>query len=363
MIVILFPFYSVSITHFEDLSNEIIYEVFEFLDFYCVYEAFFDLNIRFQNLLTHSNFPINIDLSLKSKRNFQLYHENVLIPCQHRIKSVHLSNPLIIERIFSSSLDTPLAFTRLEKLTLHNITSILLEQLFTHFISASCLFSLDITCIGIVQDERNLYRQIFRLSQLKYCKLLCEHYVSHGSIPVATNEYSPIEYLVIEHKLRLHEVNALLSYVPQLRRLSLDCESSSSDTQTISSSIVLNHLTHLSLDIRGFLFDQFESIMKNLFHLVQVLHIHNWETNDGTYYDANRWKQLILTSLPYLRIFNIGIVISDDLRSHNNIDQYINRIDEFNSSFWIERQWFFQHGVCHGRDGTDYLLYSINPYR
>ncbi len=361
-IVILFPFYSVSITHFEDLSNEIIYEVFEFLDFYCVYESFFNLNIRFENLLTHSNFLINIDLSLKSKRDFQFYYKNILIPYQHRIKSVHLSNPLIIERIFST-LGTPLAFTRLEKLTLHNIISILLEQILTHFISASCLFSLDITCIDIVQDGKNLYRQIFRLPQLKYCKLLCEHYISYGSIPVATNEYSPIEYLVIKHQLQFHEVNDLLSYVPQLRRLSLNCISDSSYTKTVSSSIVLNHLTHLSLDIYGFLFEQFECIMKNLFHLGQVLHIRILERNDGTYYDANRWKQLILTSLPYLRIFNISISISHVRGSDNNIKQYISRIDEFNSSFWIERQWFFKHGVYHGRYYTDHYLYSINPCR
>jgi hypothetical protein len=364
--ILFFIFYSVSrksITNFEDLSIEIIYEIFDFLDFYRVYEAFFDLNIRFQNLLTHSNLPINIDLSLKSKRDFQLYYKNILIPYQHRIKSVHLSNPLIIERIFSPTLDTPLAFTRLEKLTLHNIISILLEQVLTHFISSSCLLSLDITCIDIVQDESNLYRQIFRLPRLKYCKLSCEHYVSHGLIPVATNEYSPIEYLVIKHQLQFHEMNALLSYVPQLRRLLISCESSSSDTQTVSSSIVLNHLTHLSLNIDDFLFDQVESIMKNLFHRVQVLHISIIATNDATYYDANRWKQLILSFLPYLRIFNIDISISDDRRSHNNIKQYISRIDEFNSSFWIERQWFFQHGVYYGTDDTDYSLYSINPYR
>jgi hypothetical protein len=158
-------------------------------------------------------------------------------------------------------------------------------------------------------------------------------------------------------------MNALLSYVPQLRRLLISCESSSSDTQTVSSSIVLNHLTHVSLNIDDFLFDQVESIMKNLFHRVQVLHISIIATNDATYYDANRWKQLILSFLPYLRIFNIDISISDDRRSHNNIKQYISRIDEFNSSFWIERQWFFQHGVYYGTDDTDYSLYSINPYR
>jgi hypothetical protein len=337
--------------------------VFEYLDIYHIYQAFFDLNLRFQNLFTRSNFPINIDLSLKSKISVQYYYKNILIPYQNRIKSLHLSNPLIIERIFSASLDTPLAFTRLEKLTLRNITSKLLKQLLTHFISSSYLFSLDGTCIDIVHSRTNLYRQIFRLPALKYCKLLCKCYVSDGSLPIAINEYSPIEYLAIKHRLQLHEVNALLSYVPQLRRLSLRFESDSSGTETVSSSIVLNHLTHVSLNLYGFTFGQVESMMKNPFHHIQVLYFSITTTNNATYFDANRWKQLILTSLPYLRLFDIDISTNEYLPSHNNIREYISRIDEFNSSFWTERQWFFQHATLKDTVDIDHYLYSINPYK
>jgi len=339
------------------------YEVFEFLDFDHIYKAFFDLNIRFQNLLTHSHLPININLSLKSKTSFESYYKNILVPFQHQIKSLYLSNPFITERIFLSSIDTPLAFARVEKLTLHNIVSIVLEQLLTHFISLSYLFSLDIICRDIVKDERNLYRQIFRLPVLKYCKLLCKHYVSHGSLPVSTNEYSPIEYLVIKHQLKFHEVNALLSYVPRLHRLSLDCKSGSSDHKTVSSSIVLNHLTHVSLNIDHCSFDRLEPMIKHLFHQVQILYIDIGAGDDGTYFDANRWKQLVLTSLPYLRLFDIAISVYK-LNSNNNVGHYLSRIDEFSSSFWIERQWFFETADDCDRDGNyDFFLYSTNPYR
>jgi len=230
-----------------------------------------------------------------------------------------------------------------------------------------------------VQDTRNLYHQIFRLPALKFCQLFCERRVSYDSsrwsreslpisresLPIATNQYSPIEYLVIKHRLEYNEVNALLSYVPGLRRLSLDY---SSGTEIVSSSTVLNHLTHAYLNIGDFTFHQVESIMRNLFNSVQVLYISIFARNDGACLDANRWKQLILTSLPYLRIFDIDFVIHDDLRSGNNIYRYLNQIDEFNSSFWNERQWFFKHAADIDRDGRDrddsvHYFFSINPYR
>jgi hypothetical protein len=214
-----------------------------------------------------------------------------------------------------------------------------------------------------VQDKRNLYHQILRLPALKFCQLLCERYISHESLPITTNQYSPIEYLVIKHQLEFNEVNALLSYVPGLRRLSLNYTSSSSGREIVSSLIVLNHLTHAYLKISDFTFYQVESMMKNLFHSVQVLFISICARNDGRYLDANRWKQLILTSLPYLRIFDIAFLIHDDLRSGNNIYQCWNQIDEFNSSFWIERQWFFEHAVYANRDGNYHYLFSRNPYR
>ena len=57
-------------TVLEDLANEIIYEIFDYLDIYHVYQGFSNLNKRFRNLLEDSNLPIQINISTMTKSNF-----------------------------------------------------------------------------------------------------------------------------------------------------------------------------------------------------------------------------------------------------------------------------------------------------
>ncbi len=139
----------------------------------------------------------------------QIFLYLIDVEFDHFIYQIHL---LLVGFFFS--LDTSLKFTRLEKLTLDNIASIIVERILTHFISSSYLFSLVINCIDSVQNTDKFYRQIFRLPVLKYCKLSSEGGVSYMLRRVATNKYSSIEYLVITHCLLFHELMSLLSYVP-----------------------------------------------------------------------------------------------------------------------------------------------------
>ena len=318
------------------MSNELIYEIFEYFDFCHAYKIFFNLNTRFRNLLINSIFPIRINFSCLSKSSFEFYYKNIIIPYQDRIQLLHLSNPFIID-LFLSSFSVMPKLIQLQTFIIDRIPSKYLQKLLNDLFFLPHLSSLILICTAYVPDRNNFYKQIFRLPYLKYCKLSIHAPRPPEQLASATNEYSPIERLVIKDDINFHELSVLLSYVPQLHRLSID-HLIASNMQMNVCSIVPDHLTHVYFNLHDGTFDDFEILIKNFFHQIQVLSISTpW---DRSYLDANRWKQLILSYMPHLRVFDIQYYVII-----NTIEKeiYANLFDQFYSSFWFDRQWFFLH--------------------
>jgi hypothetical protein len=304
-----------------------------------------------------------VNLSSISKSAFEKYNKDIIVPNKHRIHSFHLSNLLIYDHI-SSPTHILSEFVRLESLFLHNIESKYLHNLLHELMPVPYLTSLSIISVGKARDKSSIYRQIFLLPALKYCNLSLKEWSGSGLLPVATNEYSPIEHLVINNHEPLHELDALLSYTPRLRRLSLHPVHKywMMPAKIHSSSHVLNHLTEVYLDLSDIKFDQFEQLIKNIFPVtVLVLRISINSYSEREYLHANRWEQLILFHMPNLRIFDIR----HDLYAPVDFDRltYEGLMNQFKSRFWVERQWFFEliyHQPAYGKGA---IFYSINPYR
>jgi hypothetical protein len=347
--------------YFEDLSNDILYEIFEYLDYFHVYQAFFDLNIRYRKLLIDFNLPIKINISSISKSAFQNYYTHIILPRQHRIFSLSITNLLSFDLDISLHLNLS-RFNRLEILILENIDSNQLKTVLQDIASLSHLSSLAIIPIDYVENVNDIFLQIFRLSTLKYCKVSFANNQTQPDrlLPFATHEYSSIEQLVIKHTISINNLHRLLSYIPQLRRLSLDCINEDYHNSRIDHPMIFNNLSHLFLDLTLFSFDEFELLIKNSFPSIQVLHL----LVDGydEYTNANRWKQLISSSMPYLRIFDIQCSYR---YVRNSTIQKVHefQLNQFTTSFWYEHQWFFTYHD-YFRYGYHYItFYSTNPYR
>ncbi len=346
MLVIVF---SSSVTQFEHLSNEIFYEIFEYLDFYYIYKAFSNLNQRFQNLLNDSKLPINVDSSPISKSNFQDYFKYIIVPNMHRIRSLRLSF------LFSMNMRNVSKFTRLETLVLDDFESSYLNDL--HYLNTlPRLFSLVIFNDDYVYDQDEVYHQIFHLSALKYCKISLgekERPVSNSLSFATKNAYSPIEHLVIDNIIHIDLLYAILSYVPQLHRLSIDTLFNSNEKRNDTSPHVFNHFTHIFIRFCRLTFDNFELLARNIFKNLVVLRISTY--NDATYLDADQWQHLIPSYMPNLNIFDIQSTYFDGLT-------FKTMINKFTSAFWIERQWFFATQYPNERD-QNAIFYSTKPYR
>jgi len=118
-------------------------------------------------------------------------------------------------------------------------------------------------------------------------------------------------------------------------------------------------LPRISLSLNNINFNRCEPLIRKLFHQLQVLRIST--SDDNSYLDAKRWQGLILTSMPYLRIFDFQY--NDFVKNTSNDKaQYYDRVDQFNSPFWSERRWFFAHQSYEG-EYVRVFFYSTQPYR
>ena len=348
------------ITRFEDLSNEIIYEIFDFLHIDQTHQTFSSLNRRFDNLLMYSTFPIHINRPSMGKSSFDQYYQKIIRRYRHRIASLRLPDIFTVDLVFSSARNIK-EFTRLEALILENIDLTYFEDfLLHHLVSLVTLRSLTVIVNDPVSDKNTFYRAIFRLPALKYCKLSFRATRRSNSLTRATNESSPIEHFVIENGAKIDELYSVLSYLPQLRRLSWHKLSGSDNQQSTLERMEMKHLTHLNLELRVTDFDQFEAMIVHLFPRVEVLHLSTSFSHE--YLDADRWQRLISCSMPQLRVFDLQH--QDNVRTSDEALLTSARLKHtFTSSFWLEHQWYFTHQIFLQQGLYQVIFYSTNPYR
>ncbi|CAF4169110.1 unnamed protein product [Rotaria socialis] len=320
---------------FENLSNEIVYDIFEYLDAYHVYQAFYNLNKRFRNILMLSSFPIKLNTSNISKSSFHNYYEQFIVPSEHRISSMYLSNPYIADLILPAS-ENIVLFSQLKTLVIENIDLEYLENMLEHLAALSKLF-------------RSLKRCVLSLNGIGIC----------DSLPQNVGTFSSIEYLIIKNEVSLVELVSLLSYVPHLRHLSIGHLCHSYRERYKDFPLFLKDLTHVNLKLQRITFDYFESSIMKFFHHLQVLRIST--SHDIEYLNAKRWEKIISSYMPQLRVFNIEH--EHVLKNGTDINSCQNLTNRFTTSFWTKRKWFFRHQHSSLERSNHVIFYSTHPYR
>ncbi|CAF1506325.1 unnamed protein product [Rotaria sordida] len=345
----------------ENLTDEILFEIFDYLDTYYIYKGFYHLNKRFKNIFINSNISEAINILPMSKLNFENYYINIILPNRNRINLLRLTNPFTLDAIFSPP-SIILEFIRLEILILDNIQSKNLSKFFYCLRSLTKFHSLTLSLADNIEFLNDIFSNILSLSKLKYCKIIYQ--TKNDETPfspfLTIYDRSPIEYLIIDGCFPFDSLNNLLCCLPRLRHLSMNSfrKSSFRDLDEDLPLIELKYLKYVSLKFNYFIcYNDFENLAKKFFYHVQTLRLTT--TGDEEYLNAKRWKKLILSSMPYLNIFDIN----HDGSIRNNNFTYHDIINRFNSSFWLENEWFFTHRHEWPERLDCGIFYSTNQYR
>ncbi|CAF4787352.1 unnamed protein product, partial [Rotaria sp. Silwood2] len=340
---------------FENLSNELFYEIFDYLDACELFQAFSNLNTRYQALLTCSSLRLKIDLRFHPEALLQYCATSIIAPNKDRIISLWWSN----SHVYNSDLtlfNIDSTFSRLESLVLGGINSNELIPLLINLISLPRLSSLEIYSDEDGKEISNVYQIIFNLPMLKYYKLSFFAFESSIPLSVATNQqFSGIKYLVMDHSCTLNELIAILSYTHQLCRLTCEQIDESEDNIVTDELNVIFSLTYISITRCNAEFDELETFLIKVSPQLEVLRINTFK--DVTYLNANRWKQIISQHLIHLNTFQFKYEESIDEELEATV--YHKTLNEFNSFFWIKRKWFFRIYIDTDLYGDNGIVYCI----
>ncbi|CAM4966140.1 unnamed protein product [Rotaria socialis] len=335
-------------TQFEDLSNELIYEIFDYFDYFYIYEIFSKLNLRFQSLLIDTSLRLKIKLSSISKSILQNQYKSIIYTRRSQIISLNISKYFL--EYFPLNL-----FPSLQCLTIQQIQFYQILLLINHLNCLANFSSLTIQTSDYFQDENSIYLAIFRLAKLKFCKLTFPSGGQRIPLPLAIDQCQTLECLVLNGHCRLDQLISILSYVPKLHRLA--CEQLSG-SEYIDITRIPENLTSISLTPYRISFNELKLLLTSKISFkLKKLRIKIF--NNETFFHAEQWEELILNYMPCLHSF--------DLQYTGLIDEccQLNLIAPFHSKFWIDRQWSFDYYYhSYGCDDLNYLtFFSIVSYR
>jgi hypothetical protein len=339
----------------EALANEILHEIFEYLDAVELFRSFYHLNHRFNTIVSvyfHA-YRVNFHSVLKYQSDF--LSQNYLSTIVNQVISLYLSDnnhtsPPQTQLFFSSGLSLK-QFTHLRSLSLCYIDcDVTMRKLMIDCHQLPHLTHLKvIKCHPGYMSSVDFSNIIWSLSNLIHCRL-----DTRSDFPVPTVMSSSLEYFSISCECwGLRKVLNLLQYTTHLQYLRVPLNKLNNKRHPKLSSIPSIITLKLSdvYSLHGMV--TILQAVPNLTYLkVDVYYIN---------YDGHRWEALIDTYLPKLKVFHLRMRM--ELPGKKNNEKHIDvLLDTFRSRFWLEKhQWYVRcHRISYEKYGT-VLLYTI-PY-
>lgn len=342
----------------EDLPNELLINIFEYLNGTDHLKCLYDLNYRINQIIFY-NFPKSyFDFECLSKESFVKIC-NYIPSIIDKIVSLNLcgndETSKLPELFLSNNLNIN-QFIKLEYLKLDSISSI--KLLYKFLISCQSLEYL--STINISKCKRNKSNEdillikniIFNLSKLKTCYF--DRYLFNG------NDFrqmkflsSSIENLYLDNiQCDINDIINIFEHMINLRRISLNFHGYYNHPQIEKINLSKMILLKMSYDGTKDILIKFLKNFPNLICLIIKI--------EKIYLNGNEWENLLNNYLIKLKIFRFRMDFNLLLNNLNKqIDQLLN---SFQNIFWIEQhQCFVRCQWTPSKIQSDVTLYSL-PY-
>ena len=345
--------------NFECFANELLIDVFEYLDAAQLFDAFYGLNHRFNSLLGANLASYHLDFRSVSKSRFERVCCDHLPSIVTRIRSLHLSDDdrtPDLPRSFLSydfSLDQ---FTHLRSLALYQIRSFRIFHQF--FVPSSKLSSLThlklIECYFNYSHEEmcSLFNGIWSFTRLMHFTL---DQTTSRKIPLASISTisSSIKSLVINKVTTdCDGLRHLLVHTPSLQRLTINLVYGFPEGDFLING---SSLRSLKLTFHGSI-DILTNLLRHLPNLTSL------RLQTGTLVcDGSQWEQILLRYLHRLTTFQLKMNLNFPQSTYVN-DQVDRLLDTFRSVFWLqEHGWFVRCDWDPSNIFNEGILYTL-PY-
>lgn len=342
----------------ERLPNELLLEVFEYLDAAQLLRAFLGLNRRFNNILFNEFYQYRV--------NFRFIDKYISRPF------VQECFPLIIKRIISLQLSDNKE-ERPRQTDLFFSLNLQLNQ-FIHLRSLSlCHIDHDVTMRKLMNDCRQLphltHLKVIKCHSTYMCSLdfsniawsllkltHCRFQMDDNSFHVPTIVSLTLKYVSIScESWGLNEIRNLLLHTPHLQHLHVPLNKFNDDDHHHQTLSCATSITILKLsDVRS---------SHTMINILQAMPNLTDLKVDAKRVDCDgyRWEDIIDTHLPNLKVFHLRMRI--ELLGEKNNEEHVDQlIDTFRSQFWLEKhQWFVRCHYKSERRHMAVLLYTL-PY-
>lgn len=336
----------------ELFPNEILCEIFVYLDVGERFYSFYNLQSRFNDLLfdRYEIYRVNFRSMIKCEMKFVV--EEYLRSIVDRVISLRLSDdhdegPPQTKLFFSSDLQLN-HFIHLRSLTLCYIEK---ASIFRKILD-NCHENRHLTDLKVVKCNSqcmasvDFSNHIWSLSQLVHCRLDMQN---DFCIPTLIS-LSMKSLSISCHNWWIRQTTRLIEQTPSLEHLHIPLNNLNDDPQVILPSFLSITKLKLSNVRSSKVMENLLSSVPNLIYLkVEIFYLN---------IDGERWKQIIEQYLPELKIFHLRMNVQ--FRGLNNKEQVEHFFDSFRSEFWLKtHQWFIHYHPQYNEDYSSVFLYTL----